>query len=359
MMNFFSGRVGRVLLLVSLLFAALAAPALAQDAGVIDGSVTNGGTGQPVAGMTVSLDRFDGVTAAQSLTAQTDSQGKYRFDKLPVGDKLIYVVRVNYANVEYPSGMITLKTGQTSQTVPLQVFDTTEDGSGIAIERAHVIVRPTDAGVTVSEMIAISNSGKGAYVGKAAGADPATTLRFYLPTGYTDLGFDAGTLGERFLPLADGFADTQPVRPGVSVDQIVFSYALPAQRGSWSVDYRLAYPTKALNVLVAAGWVVSGPGVTYVGKMGSSESAYLNYQVKDVSPDKAISLAFALGAAPAGGVDMTTAGNNTTETAEATPSGPSNQPTLLWIAIAGMILALAAAATYPIWGGAAGGGREA
>lgn len=355
MMNFFSGRVGRVLLLVSLLFAALAAPALAQDAGVIDGSVTNGGTGQPVAGMTVSLDRFDGVTAAQSLTAQTDSQGKYRFDKLPVGDKLIYVVRVNYANVEYPSGMITLKTGQTSQTVPLQVFDTTEDGSGIAIERAHVIVRPTDAGVTVSEMIAISNSGKGAYVGKAAGADPATTLRFYLPTGYTDLGFDAGTLGERFLPLADGFADTQPVRPGVGVDQIIFSYLLPGQKSAWTMQYRLAYPTKALNILVADGWVVSGSDVTYVGKMGSSAAAYLNYAVTNVTADRPISLTFAPGAAPAGGVDMTTAATNT----EATSSGPSSQPTLLWITLGALILALAIAVTYPFWGGAATGGNRA
>lgn len=345
-------------LLISIVVALLAiwsAPALAQETGVIEGAVTNGATGKPVAGVTVTLERFEGMTPVETLTAQTDSAGKYRFDKLPLNDKLIYIARVSYGDVEYPSDMITFKSGETSQSAPIEVFDTTQDGSGISIDRAHVIVRPAAAGVEVSEMIAVSNSGQGAYVGKLGGAGPATTLRFYLPAGAGEPTFDAGALGERFIAMADGFADTQPVRPGVGVDQIIFSYLLPGQKGSWTMPYRLAYSTKALNVLVAEGWVVSGPDVAYVGKMGSSASAFLNYAVTNVTADKPINLTFAPGAAPAGGVDMTTAATNT----QPTPSGPSSQQTLLWITLGALILALAVAVTYPFWGGAAAGGNRA
>jgi 5-hydroxyisourate hydrolase-like protein (transthyretin family) len=348
---------GRVLLfsLVVALLAAWSAPALAQETGAIEGVVANGVTGQPVAGVTVTLDRFEGMTATETLTTQTDSAGKYRFDRLPLGEKRIYIARVTYGDVEYPSDMITFKSGETSKNAPIEVFDVSEDGSGISIDRAHVIVQPAAAGVEVSEMIAVSNSGQGAYVGKASGSGPATTLRFYLPAGAGEPAFEAGALGERFVSTTDGFADTQPVRPGVGVDQIIFSYLLPGQKSAWTMQYRLAYPTKALNILVADGWVVSGSDVTYVGKMGSSAAAYLNYAVTNVTADRPISLTFAPGAAPAGGVDMTTAATNT----EATSSGPSSQPTLLWITLGALILALAIAVTYPFWGGAATGGNRA
>jgi len=335
------------LLLAGALLLALAWPAAAQESGVIEGSVVHGGTGQPLAGATVTLDRFEGMTAAQSQTAETDSQGRFRFEKLPLGDKLIYVVRVAYAGVEYPSDMLTLTADEASQSINLKVFETSEDGSGVSVERAHLIVREGDAGFEISEMVVISNSGAATYVGKAAGNGPATTLDFYLPQGYSDLAIDGGELGGRFVATPQGFADTQPVRPGVGVDQIVFSYRLPAQSSAWTLEYRLAYPAKALNILVAAGWVASGDGVTYVGAMGG-EAAFLNYQVEGVSPNTPVRLTFAPGEASAGGA-----------AGAAKTGAPSSQATLFWIAGVGLLIALAAALTYPVWRKSLRGGREA
>jgi len=330
------------ILLALCLMLVLAPAAGAQGTGTVEGTVVNGNTGQPVGGLTVTLDRYEGVTASESLTAQVDAQGRFRFEGLPVGDKVIYLANVTYAGVEYPSGMITLTVAQASQTIELAVYDATDDGSGISIERAHIIVQPSAAGIAVAEVIVISNSGTGAYAGKAGASGMPYTLRFYLPAGAGQLNFEDGGLGTRFIQVGDSFVDVKPVRPGVGVEQIVFSYVLPAQSGAWSMDYRLGYAAKTLNVLTSEGWEVTGGGLTFVGKMGGSatQAPFLNYQVKDVPADQPLALSFAPG---------TPAGAQSATSGASVPSPASAQPALLLVMAGVSVLLLAGVLMYPLW----------
>lgn len=205
----------------------------------------------------------------------------------------------------------------------------------IVIERAHLLIRITDEGVQVGEMVVVSNLSQGMYMGSEVAGQPAATLRFFLPAGATQLIFEAGELGQRFIEVEGGFVDTQPLPPGEAAAQLLFSYMLPAQKAVWTLEHRYAYPVKALNVLVAGeGWDMFSDQVAYVGTMGS-DPLYMNFSAQDVPANQVVRLIFA----PRKGQPA----------AGARPAHTSVQPILLWITLALGLLLVIALLTYPLW----------
>jgi len=330
--------------LFAMLLAAGAPAAFAQDTptgqGVISGVVS--GPAGPMADMTVTLAHFEGMTPRESLNARTDAQGRFTFDGLRTGEKDIYLAAVIYAGLEFSSGMLTFNEGQTSLDVVLTVTEATDDDAGIVIERTHLIVTVTNEGVQVTDMEQISNLSGAAYAGVFGPNGTATTLRFYLPPGASDVAIDEGNQPGRFVQIEGGIADTQPVPPGQSVEQIIFSYNLPAQRSTWTLEQRFAYPVKALNVLVSApGWSVSSDQLAFAGTMGG-EAAFENYSARDLPANGVVRLTFT----PGGG-----AGMGRTSSGSAMPAGESIQSTLLLATIGLALALLVALLVYPTWRG--------
>jgi hypothetical protein len=70
-----------------------------------------------------------------------------------------------------------------------------------------------------------------------------------LPDGATDLSFEGGQLGQRFVQTEDGFADRFGVPPGSGTSQIVVRYFLPYQSGL-RLSRSLAYPVDNLSVIM-------------------------------------------------------------------------------------------------------------
>jgi hypothetical protein len=55
-------------------------------------------------------------------------------------------------------------------------------------------------------------------------------VQFALPEGATNLQFEDGVIGERYILTPQGFADTRTVQAGVKDHQVVFAYNLPYNR---------------------------------------------------------------------------------------------------------------------------------
>jgi hypothetical protein len=325
---------------ILLLIGLAAVPAAgAQAGGTINGVVMLAPTNTPLADMQVTLEWYEGTTLKQTLQTRTDAGGGFSFTGLAVGGENVYTVSALYKDVAYAADMITLTADAPQKTVRLDVYETTDDDSGIVIERAHLIISPLNEGVQVGQMFILSNTGDKAFIGKPLqeGGRPVT-FRMYLPKGADQLTFDAGALGERFISVPDGVADTMPIPPGQSSAQVVLSYTLPPQGSPWSMDYTLYYPVKNLNVLVSMGWIVEGAPLEFAGTMGG-EMPFLNYAARDLPANTTLHLTFKSGA-PAGGMGSTTA--------TAAPAG-SSQHTLLGIAIGLGALLLIGLVTYPMW----------
>lgn len=219
------------------------------DLGSIMGNVVNASGGDLPAGLEITLHAFEGMQLIDSLTTTLKEDGTYLFDGVELVSGRMYLSTLNYMGAIYGSDATVLEEGQSSLELPIQIYETTSDVSDLVVDRLHYFFEFVDERtLRVVELYIISNPGQSTVV---AHEDGSPALTFSLPEGASNLQFEDGTLGERYVATADGFGDTLAVRPGMGEHQVVFSYEMPYSRG-----LELARPvnlaTDAVVVLVPA-----------------------------------------------------------------------------------------------------------
>jgi mono/diheme cytochrome c family protein len=263
---------------------------LAPGHGVITGTVTDGTTNQPVANQSVTLHVFDSTNALQSRDAKTDARGQFKFESVPTDSGLTFAVSALYSDKQYPYGTDpqAFAQGQTSLNLPLTVYETTTDGSGIRAERMHFIIDFDANRMLVAELLVFGLDGNRTYVGDANGV-----LQVSLPKGAQDLAFQDGLLGERYKQTADGFADTMPLAPGSGSRQILYRYSLPYTAGTLDLVRSLHYPVANVNVLVTdAGEKVTSSLLADQGVRQTQAGNYLSLLGSNVAANQPIDLHF-------------------------------------------------------------------
>jgi LPXTG-motif cell wall-anchored protein len=139
-----------------------------------------------------------------------------------------------------------------SAELPVTLFDTTTDSSGLSTDRLHVFFDFSTPGtIQVVELFIISNPTGKLVVPPAAGKPVIT---FDLPDTAANLQFDSGALGDRYLKTATGFGDTAPVEPGSGQHQVLFSFEEPYD-GKLALSVPIKMNTTAAVVMVPVGGV--------------------------------------------------------------------------------------------------------
>ncbi|HET7035808.1 MAG TPA: carboxypeptidase-like regulatory domain-containing protein [Thermomicrobiaceae bacterium] len=270
--------VRRVLcVLMFLLALGLPAAALAEgQTGTITGTVSNATPGGgSVAGLTVTLGRYSGMDLQQQYTATTDQAGKYSFKDLPITDGEAYIVHVSYQNVDYNGSMIQLtQTPQASSDV--KVYETTTDGSKVALTSRGVVIAGADPGsrlIEMLEILSIDNTGDHTYLGTNG-----SVLRIGLPDGAAQIepqpGFDFGD-----ARMDQGtLVTTGAIPPGNST--ALLAYGVPYRGTSATLTIPSAMPTGTLQVLVQVNsFTINSLGMNDNGTVNVSE---VNYHVLSV-----------------------------------------------------------------------------
>jgi mono/diheme cytochrome c family protein len=241
--------------------------------GVISGTVTNGTTGAPVPDLTVEMAIFDGTSLLDQRATTTDAAGLYRFEGLPTDPNLAFAARVEYPKgVTNGSDFASFEPGQTGINMPLPVYETTTDGSGVRADRVHYIVEFQDGQALVAELLVFSLDGNRTYVGDGTGV-----LRFNLPPGAQELSINDGELGDRYRAVEGGFVDTLPLAPGPGTRQVLYRYSLPYSGGKLDLERSLAYPAANVNALIAdQGQKVVSEGLENQGIRQTQSGNYTN-----------------------------------------------------------------------------------
>jgi mono/diheme cytochrome c family protein len=192
---------------------------------VVQGVITAQGEGLEVGGLTVTLLGFNGMEQATQETTTSAADGTYRF-QVDNSAGLAYMVQVDYKGFTYNSDILSSQDAQTgSAELPVTIYRTTTDTSAISFDRLHIFFDFTIPGtVQVVELYIVSNSGQEVVVAESADKPP---LVFKLPPGATDLQFESGALGDRYVQTSDGFGDLAAIGPGQGQQQVLFSYSLP------------------------------------------------------------------------------------------------------------------------------------
>ncbi|HRN51275.1 MAG TPA: cytochrome c [Anaerolineales bacterium] len=261
------------------------------------GQVQDGTDGDLGAGLQATLFGYDGQTLAYTDAVSVGANGRFAFDAVPLGEGRTFFASVDYLGLSYFSEFLT--DGQTEFEHPITVYETTQDISQLAVERLSLILEfDTPGFVRVVQQYLVSNIGTQAVT---PNADGTPVLLFDLPSEATELAFNEGLFGERYLPSEGGFGDLRAILPGMQSYQLLYAYQMPYTR---SLELPLSFnmPARSVVVLVQDSDVsLQNTDFSEIGSQeidGTTYTAYLSNQPYSVDEQPELQLR---GRNPAGG----------------------------------------------------------
>jgi hypothetical protein len=114
----------------------------------------------------------------------------------------------------------------------------------------------------VVEIYIISNPSDRTVV---AAKERGLAVEFKLPEDATNLQFEDGVVGGRYMLTSQGFGDTTAIRPGAGQHQITFGYDMPYD-GKVELSQSVNIPTNAVVILIPKdGLKIKGEQLEYTG----------------------------------------------------------------------------------------------
>jgi hypothetical protein len=232
---------------------------LIVSAGTLQGTVRNGTTGQPAAGVDVILIQLQGGMQPVENT-KTDAQGHFQFTHPQIGAGPM-LVRAVYRGVNYHEPIPPGKT-----TAEVQVFEPTDKAGTFAIAARAVILQPNATDLLVGEEYSIENKTQPpmAYFHQNG------SFVFALPDG-AELS-QVSAAGASGMPVVQGTIDKGkgleaidfPFRPGES--NVRVSYKVPYAGNETKLRISSPYPVARLAVFAPPGITVTGEGFSPAGQ---------------------------------------------------------------------------------------------
>lgn len=242
-------------------------------AGAISGVLTNGTSGEALAGAEVTLRAFTpDLQETLTLTTTTSAGGEFRFDVTETPPDWVYIADTSYAGLSFNSGADQLSRDRAAIDMPITVFETTTDPAAVNIAQLHVVMEFVEELVEVSQLYIVSNIGPTVFVGPTGNPDEGV-IEIAVPDGAQNLTFQRsfGSM-DSFLPANDfvrtarGWADPLPLRPGEGTLTLLVRFALPYDSGL-TIDHPVFYnaasgaiilPDNGVEV-VGGAWVEGEP----------------------------------------------------------------------------------------------------
>lgn len=249
--------------LLNVLLAAALVPAARAE---IDGTVVNGTTGKPQAGVALLLVK-PGQQGMRTIgNATSDASGRYRFEKDEPGGgpQLIQAV---YQGVTYNT---IITPNIPTSGLEVQLYEATKSPANARVAQHMIVIQPSASETSVNETLVVENASKQTFANPALGG-----IRFFLPPA-ADGQVRVSVQGPGGMPLprvaekteeSDVFKVDYPVKPGET--QFSIAYTLPVGspetfRGRLGVIK--GQPTAALRLVAPPGVALEGDDVRPLGQ---------------------------------------------------------------------------------------------
>jgi mono/diheme cytochrome c family protein len=215
--------------------------------GSVTVQVINGSGGAAPTEIPVTLYGFDNMQNTYSDTLTTSENGVYTYTNVLMPEGRVFMAGADYASGTYGSDIATVDPNSPNLNLQITVYDSTTNISSLTTDRVHVFFDFSNPQtVQVVEVFIISNPSKQAVV---AASPQGTVVNFPLPQGWSNLQFQDGSLGDRYVETSQGFADKMTVNPGVGQYQVIFAFQLPYNRDLHFVQ-PMFLPTSAVVVMI-------------------------------------------------------------------------------------------------------------
>ena len=225
--------------------------------GNFHGTIIYGSGDEIPSSLEVRLYGFDHTNQIVSEVTPVAVDGRFAFADIPLVAGRIFFVQVDYQGLSYFSEFVTIEDQANDFSLDVPIFETTADPSKLAVEKIQLIFDFTEPGsIRVVESVTISNLGDRAVAPDETGTP---VLHFSLPALASNLSFEEGELGSRYIPDETGFGDTRAVIPGSNSYSMLFAYDLPYV-SSLSYPITIDLPTRSIAVFLPEGQIEMGNG---------------------------------------------------------------------------------------------------
>lgn len=214
--------------------------------GVINVTINMPG-GQPLPeNVEVVLYAFDNMTLSFTTTESTQQGTVFTFENVVMPAERAFIASAEFNGVTYGSDVALPTPGQPIELV-VQVYETTTDKSGLVIDRLHMFFDFTAPDlVQVVEVYVFLNPGDKTITSEEPGGPVA---QFIVPEGAINVQFQDGQMGQKYLEIPGGFADTTPIRAGETGYQVMFAFDLPYKDAA-SFSQQLVYDVNSSIILL-------------------------------------------------------------------------------------------------------------
>jgi hypothetical protein len=274
-------------------------------AGTVSGTVTNGTTGQPAAGVQVILIQLQGTMQPVANTT-TDAKGHYQITSDVLGTAPM-LLRAVYRGVNYHQPV---PVGTTN--ADLEVFEPTDKTTAFSITAHAIILQPTGTDLEVGEEFNIVNNTTPPVAYYRAGG----SFLFTLPAGAQVSEVSAG--GSAGMPVLQTPIDKGngvqgidfPFRPGDSEVRITYHVPYPSN----ATTLKTSSPYDATNVayFAAPSMKVTADGFSAAGQ----EQGYIAYLRKSVPANTKLTASISGTAPPPSNVDTSTSSTDSSASAD-------------------------------------------
>ncbi|MHC4645985.1 MAG: hypothetical protein ACYTBJ_10805 [Planctomycetota bacterium] len=206
-------------------------------------NVTNGTRdGQTVAGDRIALAVYEHGELVSTFNGEVGPDGAATFEGMRSGEHAVAVAAVFHQTMSFSSDNIMLKPGTRQVNAQVRVFDVSYENSRLSVTTHHLIIKPTDTSLLLTEFIELVNPLDMAITSSQRDEHgKAVVLNVPLPRGFRNFSSSGYFVQQALVFTEEGFYDTMGVPPGSH--QIIFSYTLDMTSGKIDITRRLSLPT--------------------------------------------------------------------------------------------------------------------
>jgi hypothetical protein len=257
--------------------------------GQITGTVINGSGGDIPQGQKVTLEGFDKDPSGSyqktiEIVSPVDSKGTFSFIGVEAPVERAFIAITSWGGVEYQSDPVIVTTTTKDFSIPITIYEKTDDFSVLTFNQVHLIFDLTTQNIVqVTELFIVTNPSKQVV---AVPSDGTSIPFIKTPKNASGVQYQLSQGSAQLLNATGGFA----MIPGADKQYgFVASYTLPSAR-SLKFDQSFSMPVASLTIFVPQGMRARGEQLTDAGLQDIQGQSYQMYQANNMASGSTLSM---------------------------------------------------------------------
>jgi hypothetical protein len=255
----------------------------------IDGKLENGSGGNIPEGQKITLVGFDKDQSGNyqmgiELEAVIESDGSYKFKDLDAPLDRAFLIITSWGGVEYQSEPVIVTEGGTDLSVPITIYEKTDDPTVLSINQVHLFLNSSSQDIIqVTEIFIVTNPSNKVVVVSSDG----TSIPFiHTPENATGVQYQLSQGSTQLLNATGGFA----MLPGADKQYgFIASFTMPYAK-SLKYEETFSLPVSSLTVLFPVGMRLRSDQLIDAGTQDIEGQQYQMYQTNNLASGSSLSL---------------------------------------------------------------------